>query len=107
MSRIEDAVLGDVFERPAGFDLAAFWAASTARFEEAQAPVEVIARVQPGCREALERTIGPTAAATLHRVVEQEGGCIAWGGSVNLRLRPDHTHHAKRQQQSKAAKRVG
>jgi predicted DNA-binding transcriptional regulator YafY len=76
VSRIEDAVLGDVFERPADFDLAAFWAASTARFEEAQAPVEVVARVQPGCREALERTIGPTAAATLRRVgrASEDGG---------------------------------
>ena len=53
---------------PAAFDLAAFWAASTARFEEAQEPVEVIARVQPGCREALDRTIGPNAAATVHRL---------------------------------------
>ncbi len=68
VSRIEDAVLGDPFTRPADFDLAAFWVASTARFEEAQEPVEVIARVQPGCREALDRTIGPTAAATVRRV---------------------------------------
>ncbi len=68
VSRIEDAVLGDAFDRPAAFDLAAFWAASTARFEEAQEPVEVIARVQPGCREALDRTIGPNAAATVHRL---------------------------------------
>jgi predicted DNA-binding transcriptional regulator YafY len=68
VSRIEDAVPGDAFERPADFDLAAFWAASTARFEEAQAPVDVTVRVQPGCREALERAIGPTAAATIRRV---------------------------------------
>ncbi len=68
VSRIGDAVLGEAFVRPAGFDLADFWAASTARFEEAQAPVEVTVRLQPGCREALERAIGPTAAATIRRV---------------------------------------
>jgi predicted DNA-binding transcriptional regulator YafY len=68
VSRIEDPLLGDAFERPADFDLAAFWAASTARFEEAQAPVDVTVKVQPGCRDALERAIGPTAAATIRRV---------------------------------------
>ena len=68
VSRIEDAVLGDPFERPADFDLGAFWVASTARFEEAQAPVEVTARIQPGCREALERAIGASATATIRRV---------------------------------------
>ncbi len=76
VSRIEDAVLGDPFERPAGFDLAGFWEASTARFEEAQAPVEVTVRVQPGARDALERTIGPTAAGTIRRVGRADAdGC--------------------------------
>jgi predicted DNA-binding transcriptional regulator YafY len=65
VSRIEDAVLGDSFERPAGFDLGLFWAASTARFEAAQAPVDVTVRVQPGARDALERAVGATAAATI------------------------------------------
>ena len=73
VSRIEDAVLGESFERPADFDLAGFWAASTARFEEAQAPVEVTARIDPDGREALERVIGATAAATIRRVGRADG----------------------------------
>lgn len=68
VSRIEDAVLGEPFERPETFDLAAFWTAATARFEEAQAPVDVMVRVAPGERDALEQAIGPTAAATIRGV---------------------------------------
>ncbi len=68
VSRIADAVLGDPFERPADFDLASFWAASTSRFEQAQAPVDVTVRVEPGDRAALERAIGSAAAATIRRV---------------------------------------
>ena len=89
VSRIEDAVLGEPFERPADFDLAAFWAASTARFEEAQAPVEVTARVQPGCRDALERAIGPTAAATIRRV-----GRPDVGGGETVRFRHESMEFA-------------
>ena len=73
VSRVEDAVLAGTFDRPAEFDLAAFWVASTTRFEEAQAPVEVTVRVAPGSRDALERTVGPTAAATIRRVGRPSG----------------------------------
>ena len=68
VSRIEETVLGEPFERPREFDLASFWAASTARFEEAQAPVEVTVRVHPDARDALSRTVGPAAAATIRRI---------------------------------------
>ena len=82
VSRVDEAVLGEPFERPPDFDLAAFWTASTARFEEAQAPVHVTVRVQPGCREALERTIGATAAATIRRVRRPDAD-----GTETLRFR--------------------
>ncbi len=68
VSRVEDAVLGDPFERPFDFDLPSFWAASTARVEEPQAPVTVTIRVQPGARAALERTVGPAATATIRTI---------------------------------------
>jgi predicted DNA-binding transcriptional regulator YafY len=82
VSRIEDAVLGEPFERPAGFDLPAFWAASTARFEEAQAPIDVTVRIEPGGRDAFERVIGPNATATIRRV-----GRPAEDGSEVVRFR--------------------
>jgi predicted DNA-binding transcriptional regulator YafY len=89
VSRVEEAVLGDPFERPADFDLPSFWAASTARFEEAQAPVEVTARVQPGCREALERTVGPAAAATIRRMGRPDAD-----GTETVRFRHESTDAA-------------
>ena len=65
VSRIEGLEPGERFERPDGFNLAAFWTASTARFEAETPTVAITIRVEPSALPALERTIGRAAAATL------------------------------------------
>jgi predicted DNA-binding transcriptional regulator YafY len=90
-------VEGGAFERPAGFDLAAFWQSWSTRFEESLATYAVRLHVSP---EAIEdvtgywevqftdrgaapdgwieaRVIFPSADAALPQLV-------AWGGGVRL-----------------------
>ena len=79
---MEDAELGEPFERPSAFDLPSFWAASTARLEKAQAPVTVTVRLQPGVRPALERIVGPAATGTIRRI-----GHLDVDGTETIRFR--------------------
>jgi len=65
VSRVESVEVGERFERPSGFDLAAFWTASTARFEAESPSVAITIRVDPAALPSLERAIGRAAAATL------------------------------------------
>ncbi len=65
VSRVEAVEPGERFDRPEGFDLAAFWAESTARFEAETPSVAITARVDPSALPSLERSIGRAAAATL------------------------------------------
>lgn len=65
VSRVEAVEAGERFERPEGFDLARFWAASTARFEAESPTVAITVRVDPAALPSLERAIGRAAAATL------------------------------------------
>src|SRR5207253_1527756 len=62
VSRVHDvSMLGEHFERPAGFDLAAHWNASVAGFESLLPPVDVEARASTHGFEELEwmtRTAG-------------------------------------------------
>ncbi len=74
ISRVERAELSAPFERPAAFDLAAYWTESTARLEEWRGAIDVTVRVAPDRRPALERAIGPTAAGTIHRVGRSHAG---------------------------------
>lgn len=65
VSRVEAVEAGERFERPDGFDLAAFWAESTARFEAETPTVAITIRVEPQALPELERAIGRAAAATM------------------------------------------
>lgn len=74
ISRVERTELGDTFERPGTFDLAAYWTASTARLEEWRGAIEVTVLVAPDRRQALEHAIGPAAAGTIQRVGRSHAG---------------------------------
>jgi predicted DNA-binding transcriptional regulator YafY len=56
-------VLDEPAERPAGFDLAATWAAAAEEFQRALWRVRVVARISPGGLRRLRHAIEPGAAA--------------------------------------------
>jgi predicted DNA-binding transcriptional regulator YafY len=59
--RFSRATLSDrTFTRPAGFDLAEFWATWSAEFERGLACVTVTVRARPGCVRRLRRVVEPT-----------------------------------------------
>jgi predicted DNA-binding transcriptional regulator YafY len=59
--RFEYATLSDrTFTRPAGFDLAGFWATWRDEFERSLACVTVTVRARPGCVRRLKRVVEPT-----------------------------------------------
>lgn len=63
-SRVVDAVsLDERFERPAGFDLAEFWEASSEAYERASPKVRVTVRVREASVERLWTAIGGRAIA--------------------------------------------
>jgi predicted DNA-binding transcriptional regulator YafY len=100
VSRIEDAQLTEeVFERPAGFDLRAAWAARVGSFKGAEPKrVSVTVRVDPSASEPFTRLVGD-------QVVERPGdglavldfpACeaavsvlVAFGGAVEVLEPPD------------------
>jgi predicted DNA-binding transcriptional regulator YafY len=84
VSRIEAVELGERFERPPDFDLAAFWAESTARFEAESPSVSITVRVDPAALPSLERVIGRAAASTL--VVPKRADPDGW---LRVRFRHD------------------
>jgi predicted DNA-binding transcriptional regulator YafY len=62
VSRVVDASVQDErFERGDGFDLAGFWAESTAAYEQAAARVDVVLRIDPTARQALADLVGEDA----------------------------------------------
>ena len=62
VSRVAAArLLDETFERPAGFDLAAFWTEASAAYEREAARVDVTVRVRPERMDALRRAVGDRA----------------------------------------------
>src|SRR5712692_1028234 len=56
VSRIEEATLLDVpSERPAGFDLAAYWKSSTVQFREGRPRYEATLRIEPRAADGVKR----------------------------------------------------
>lgn len=58
-------VLPDRFERPADFDLAAFWARWSAEFEASRPRLQVRLAASPGALEAFPEVFGPAAGPVL------------------------------------------
>ncbi len=88
VSRIEEARLLDgPSERPADFDLAAYWKSSTEQFRDGWPRYEAILRVEPPDADRLKmwRMASP--------VPEEEGA--AAGGRITLRVQFDSEEHAR------------
>jgi predicted DNA-binding transcriptional regulator YafY len=78
------------FERRDDFDLAAFWAESTAAFEQAIRRVEVTLRVRPGHEHRITGVLGTATGATAKTLLEPDPQ-----GWVRLRVSfepPDEAH---------------
>ncbi|GAA3462329.1 YafY family protein [Saccharothrix longispora] len=88
VSRVgECAPLDEVFERPAGFDLAEYWAAWSERFEERMCAMHVVVRMTPrGLRRA--RVLLSLAASRALEFVEPDG---EW---TTVRLPAESPEHA-------------
>ncbi len=87
VSRVKHAqVLGERFERPAGFELAAFWAESTAAYERHTPRLEVTLRIDPGALPVLADLAGVATVRAAERLTPPEGDQDGW---QVLRLRMD------------------
>jgi predicted DNA-binding transcriptional regulator YafY len=79
---LEATVLEDRFERPASFDLAAFWQATSAAYEENAPTVAVTVRVRPERIGRLAGVVGDRVVAAAERL-DGEGDPEGW---LHLRL---------------------
>jgi len=85
VSRVRRATAVDErFERPPGFDLAAFWAESSAAYERQAARVDVVVRADPDRLGHLRDAVGSQAVAAAERLSEPDPD-----GWIRLRLRLD------------------
>ncbi len=83
VSRVEEVHVQDErFERPAGFDLGAYWTASIAEYERNRPSVEVILRVDPDAMGALEATVSTLAMESVRAIEAPDAD-----GWIHLRLR--------------------
>jgi len=83
VSRVSDIhVLDERFERPRGFDLAAFWAESSAAYEQEAPRVDVTVRVHPDRLNQLRSAVGMRAVEAAERLDEPDSE-----GWLRLRLR--------------------
>ena len=80
ISRVEP--LGERFDRPAGFDLAAFWAESSAAFERDAPRVEVVVRIRPDAVDRLADAVGRRVVDEAERLRGRDPD-----GWLRLRLR--------------------
>jgi len=83
-------VLDSRFERPDGFDLAAYWTESSAAYEREAPTVEVTVRIRSDRIASLSRAVGERSLTTAEHLTDDE---VA--GWVRLRLRldwPDEVH---------------
>ncbi|MFI9010729.1 helix-turn-helix transcriptional regulator [Actinosynnema sp. NPDC053489] len=69
---LELTALDEPFDRPAGFDLAEYWAGWSARFEERMYPARVTVRLTPNGLRSAPVLLGPAVARELEGV-EAEG----------------------------------
>lgn len=72
------------FTRPAGFDLAAHWSATTADYEGSAPGVDLVIRLDPGARGMLEDAVGVRAVRAAEPL--DDSGADGW---LRLRLRVD------------------
>jgi predicted DNA-binding transcriptional regulator YafY len=77
------------FERPAGFDLAAYWAESTEAFEREVPRIEVTVRVRPDRVGRLRDAVGNAVVNAAEYVAEPDPE-----GWLRLRLRLDYPEEA-------------
>ncbi|HEX5589056.1 MAG TPA: YafY family protein [Candidatus Limnocylindrales bacterium] len=85
VSRVRSATLtDDRFERPADFELAAFWAESSAAYERDAARVDVTVRADPDRLDHLRDAVGSRAVEVAERLPETDPE-----GWLHLRLRLD------------------
>ena len=77
------------FERPADFDLAAYWAESAAAFERDVPRVEVVVRVHPDAMEALHTAVGGTVIRAAEPIPDDDPD-----GWTRLRIRLDYPDEA-------------
>jgi predicted DNA-binding transcriptional regulator YafY len=92
VSRITNvSSLEERFERPRGFDLASFWAESSAAYERELPRIEVVVRVQPDRLDVLGDAVGMRTVETAERLDEPDPD-----GWTRLRLRMDWPEEAPR-----------
>ena len=85
VSRVKRATAVDErFERPPGFDLATFWAESSAAYERQAARVDVVVRADPDRLGHLRDAVGSHAVAAAERIAAADPD-----GWIRLRLRLD------------------
>jgi predicted DNA-binding transcriptional regulator YafY len=85
ISRITHAELTDeAFERPRGFELAAYWTESSAAYERQAPRIEVAVRLDPERLTQLADTVGPAAVQAAERLESVDAQ-----GWIHLRLRLD------------------
>ncbi|MGH2928196.1 MAG: helix-turn-helix transcriptional regulator, partial [Solirubrobacteraceae bacterium] len=91
-SILELTATGERFERPAGFDLAGYWAESTRRFEAGVYHGTAVLRITPGALSRL-RDLSPAMA----RAAEQAVAVEEPGGWIRLVIAIESTEIAARQ----------
>lgn len=74
------------FRRPESFDLAAYWAESTAAYEEHAERIEITLRIAPAAIDILAELAGPAAVRAAERLTPVGGDPDGW---EVLRLRMD------------------
>jgi predicted DNA-binding transcriptional regulator YafY len=90
VSRVTAAALSDEhFDRPPHFDLAAFWAESSAAYERELTRLPVVVRVAPGRIDSLADFVGGRAVAEAEIIDEPDPD-----GWTRLRLRVDWPEEA-------------
>jgi predicted DNA-binding transcriptional regulator YafY len=90
VSRFRRATLTDErFERPEGFDLAAFWAEATATYERDTERIEVTLRVDPRAGGELVDLAGAAAVRAAEWLTQPDGDPDGW---LVVRLRMEWPH---------------
>src|SRR6476646_1292617 len=79
VARVRSVTVTDErFDRPDGFELAAFWAESTAAFERDAARLEVVVRIDPNALGALAELAGAQAVREAELITPHEQDPAGW-----------------------------